>query len=56
MPAMIKPPTVPCDPMEAVAMREINEICSSVVNSEPNCGIKLIGEFKSVVGVIACDI
>lgn len=56
MPAMMRPPTVPCDPMEAVAMREIKEICSSVVNSLLNCGKSVIGEFKSVVGVIAVDI
>lgn len=53
---MIRPPTVPWDPIEAAAMREINERCSSVVNSLLNCGSRVIGEFKSVVGVIACDI
>lgn len=52
---MINPPTVPCDPIEAVAMREISEICSSVVNSLPNCGISVIGEFMSADGVIAVD-
>lgn len=56
MPAMIRPPTVPCDPMDAAAMREIKEICSCDVNSLLNCGNSVIGEFKSVVGVIAVDI
>lgn len=52
---MIRPPTVPWDPIEAAAMREINESCSSVANSLLNCGIIVIGEFKSAVGVIACE-
>lgn len=53
IPAMMRPPTVPCDPIEAAAILEISEICSSVANSVPNFGIMVIGEFKSVFGVIA---
>lgn len=56
IPAMINPPTVPCEPIEAVTTREINEIWSSVVNSLPNWGIIVIGEAMSAEGVIAVDI
>ena len=53
---MTSPPTVPCDPIDAAAIREINESCSLVVNSPLNDGKIVIGEFRSVVGVIAVDI
>lgn len=55
IPVMINPPTVPCDPIEATAILDIKESCSSVVNSFVlKFGISVIGEFRSAEGVIGC--
>lgn len=48
---MTRPPTVPCEPIDAAAILDIKESCSSVVKSLLNCGISVIGEFRSAEGV-----
>lgn len=49
---MTRPPTVPCDPIDAAAILDIKDNCSSVVNSLLNCGSRVIGELRSALGVM----
>lgn len=52
MPATIRPPTVPCDPIEVMAKRDISDNCSGVI-PPTGVGIRHIGvSFTGEMGEI----
>lgn len=43
MPATTRPPTVPCEPIEDMAKREISDNCSGVMPPTPGVGSRQTG-------------
>lgn len=54
-PPTTKPPTVPCDPMDATANRDIIDNCSGLMPAVV-VGIRHIGVFESALGDISFGI
>lgn len=52
MPATTRPPTVPCEPMEVMANREITDSCSGVMPATLGPGNRHTGVVAST-GVLA---